>query len=683
MELAAHSHPRRLVPLLRGYGISNTNSKCIVRKISILLRTQGCQGTFEYLDALSAQFKHKFSKEEIPTKTTWVDFRWWFRRVRKSSKILKMCCAIKRIIVLDKLTPAQCDKFREAVNRPPADSSALQTAKWFITRGCTGMPQFKDSTPSRASKLYINKALSSSKGNAERVIPTAIARMADDLLHCQHMGVLDNEHILSSLRPYTYDTVVGVTNCQKSRTPDRLDYVGNIHVSQEPGAKARFFASPRLIYQAALDGMFRNLNEILYWLSSDCTHDQTRPFDQIIQWLKDSELVLSLDQVDATNNFPVELQEHCMRVLGCHEADLSLVRFLSKASWSPSAQVSAGLGPDPIRWTEGQPLGTKPSFGMFAVTMHALYRGICFSYGIRPNHEFRIGDDFVALWGPPARRLKELLGELGCPISEEKSILSSIVAEFGGSILRDDGVAFRPGKWKSVEDKTFLSYLMDPEFRPEKVFSPQVSKLAQRLRSLPYPYGFLKPDLANLDDDERNKILRLSTKSVLRSQDTSIFGLMNVFNRTFFDSYLRNVAANGEHREAVLAERMLVQVGVAAHQAEDSYFQSAGTPVPNRLDIGHFQSNWQRIPILQQVYASLIATVVMADDLEPLMCHPFIKRMVIERRLREPAQVVSCLIAESPFIVYRDYENSSRGFISHLRRVAEFRDIIPSKLLMA
>lgn len=257
--------------------------------------------------------------------------------------------------------------------------------------------------------------------------------------------------------------------------PDGNDTVGKIGLIQEPGYKLRAVANPNRVYQVALQPLGDSILRTLKDLPWDCTHDQSLGFPAIQQHLQQKKRVHCLDLTGATDYFPLRLQISLLRALfvGLDE-DISLFEEISKSAWDFQDTT--------IRWTKGQPLGLYPSFGSFALTHGCL---LFFLNNYSHNNDFFVlGDDVIILNDQLALRYVQALKELECPISEVKSVTSTIMAEFGGKLIFSDYIEPQL-KWRQLSDDNFIDIVKLLGPRSLRLLRPQQRKVVKLIWDIP------------------------------------------------------------------------------------------------------------------------------------------------------------------------------------------------------
>jgi hypothetical protein len=270
---------------------------------------------------------------------------------------------------------------------------------------------------------------------------------------------------------------------QRPRSEDAKNpaVIGEIHCTQEPGFKARLFASPQLWLQQCLEPLKRGLNVLLQNLPWDGTHNQQIADEHILHALSVKRNVHCFDLSDATNVFPLELQITVLRTV-LHKKDLRYVEFFNDVATLPWKFEDRT-----VVWARGQALGLGPSFSMFALTHGMLIYAL---NGKNHNNDFFvIGDDVVILNDQLAESYANALVELDLPYSPLKTLRSNRIAEFAGYTFTPEG-KFQTMKWKGLRDENLLETVRNngPEFIE---FVPAaVRPFVEWFTKLPEPIGF-------------------------------------------------------------------------------------------------------------------------------------------------------------------------------------------------
>lgn len=262
------------------------------------------------------------------------------------------------------------------------------------------------------------------------------------------------------------------------------DYVGKISVIQERGCKARFIAVPKLVHQVSLMSLGKYLFSCLRECPWDCTFDQTKGVEWAYAHLNSKRKIWSVDISDATNNTPLRQIVRILKRDGdIPTGDIEYFDKVSKGKYflpenlrrlytqEPSKNLESNPGrnvprfenleddgtrnnrflkgddlPCFIQWTQGQPLGTYPSFPAFALWHGLILRSIELRYNV--SDTFRVlGDDVIISSGLVYFSYRRLMEKLEVPISEGKSLIGIGVGEFGGYVITKSDRPFKPSKY--------------------------------------------------------------------------------------------------------------------------------------------------------------------------------------------------------------------------------------------
>jgi hypothetical protein len=346
------------------------------------------------------------------------------------------------------LTDTQKEKFLSAVNSTPVDiqdslkRSLVRTTRRQVGRHTIhGMPQ----------PLY------SWRGSPTKRAPTSKhgpVTQSDKLF--SEVFLTDNEQTWKHVRSLwceIYSHIFKGINISKfvdSASIDDIDtgpmVAGEVHFIQEPGYKLRSIASPYRLFQVASQPLKQTLGKIVNGLEWDCTHDQNRAFPVIQDAIRNNKTVYSVDLSSATDNFPFDLQVLVLEtIFGKDNSYVQLFRDVSRSNWKSE------LGD--IVWRKGQPLGFNPSFFTFTLTHGLLLATLL---GRKWDHDFFVlGDDVVILDEHLFIKYTNTLRELECPYAEDKTLISSRLAEFAGKVVTSDMVIPQL-KWRSISDDNFL-----------------------------------------------------------------------------------------------------------------------------------------------------------------------------------------------------------------------------------
>jgi len=317
--------------------------------------------------------------------------------------------------------------------------------------------------------------------------------------------------------------------------------IGRIGLIQERGMKLRAVANPFRIYQYLLSPLGDFIYDILKGLDYDCTFDQSKGVTFIEEALAKGKTLYAYDLSNATDRFPLSIQIDVIRnivrdtkslmtpslrnksgiTLDDLDNSIDLLHDLSRGRWYSPKLSPFNKDDDYLMWKTGQPLGLYPSFGLFALTHGLLIRTIEEEFGV--SGSFRVlGDDVIISDSRVALRYKEIINQVGCSISESKSLISKDFGEFAGKIVGSQGV-IPVEKWKDFSVNNPFGPI-DCLGIPGLQFVPKVYRKRMRfLSSLPHPFGReLNPD--GIDLQSRVDLVwdRLYPKSATEINDYTV-----------------------------------------------------------------------------------------------------------------------------------------------------------------
>jgi hypothetical protein len=246
--------------------------------------------------------------------------------------------------------------------------------------------------------------------------------------------------------------------------------VGKIGFIQEPGLKLRTVANPFPIFQILLSRLGSSLYSLLATIPEDSTFDQNKSIVEIQKEIRQGRKLMSIDLSSATDRFPLHFTLSVLRDLGCNESDLRLFEDISRSNWNlPGGKV--------IKWQTGQPLGVYPSFAAFALSHHVLVRMAS------PKFYRILGDDMIVDY-ETGIRLRELYQALGLVISEDKSLSSNLLGEFGGRLITSDSILIQP-KWRDLSDRSFIDLIRGLGPKGVSLLKPRQRKMVKLLAEIP------------------------------------------------------------------------------------------------------------------------------------------------------------------------------------------------------
>lgn len=299
--------------------------------------------------------------------------------------------------------------------------------------------------------------------------------------------------ILLGLEPET-DYIVrnytanAIRSCPEAKPGSMI--VGRIGLIQEAGLKLRAVANPGRVFQRVLEPFGKVLYTILNKLPWDCTFQQDKADLAISARLQLGKKVHSVDLSGATDYFPLDLQEIVLRrIFSDFPRYADLFVEISKSEWSVPSGFPEHLlsSRHTLRWSKGQPLGLFPSFASFAITHGLLLQGLL---GKEYEEEFFIlGDDVVILDDELYERYRSALDRMKCPVSESKTLSSTVLAEFRSILFTRKERIFQ-FKWRRLSDDSFVDIIRcSPNLKP--LLLPRQRKVVETIQGLPSEMGGL------------------------------------------------------------------------------------------------------------------------------------------------------------------------------------------------
>lgn len=373
--------------------------------------------------------------------------------------------------------------------------------------------------------------------------------------------------------------------CYSEGSIEGMPLSGVINIIQERGAKARVIANPTSSAQVALYPLHQLLNDILKDTSTDCTHDQDSGALWAHQKLNQGHPVYSVDLSGATDNFPRSLQIALLDTLGL-STEGELIEALAKGTWVLSKKLKFGAQKqgflEATSYTRGQPQGLYSSFPLFALTHNLIVKVLCDEVGCDPEDSFRIlGDDIVISDKSLHSKYREFLEYAGVPISEDKSLQSSSIAEFAGFLITRNGY-YKPAKvpnYGSLDaiENNFMSYLNVVGEKGIKLLPSKVRSVAKRAASLPQELGGLGFNSQGLSLEDR-------TSHFLSQNDLTLAEVPRYFDTK--SSFLKQWISSKSVRTHSTDEILVLEWLNDQFSSYDSYANSVICSYPSLLNMG-------------------------------------------------------------------------------------------------
>lgn len=235
-------------------------------------------------------------------------------------------------------------------------------------------------------------------------------------------------------------------------------YIGRVHCRVQKDGKHRFFYAPSQWVQFLLGPWAKALFRALSRIPQDCTFEQEKGVTQVESWLREGKKVYSFDLSSATDRFPLALSRTVLMGLSRTPNMRMWIDTFSILSRIPAQVGYAGsdLELEGVTWKVGQPLGAIPSFAVFALSHHAVMRGL-HSGDPTTAPYVMLGDDLVIADGALADGYQKLMHLIGVEISGSKS-LQGRFGEFAGRVIDSTGWEYKL-KYFHLNYRTLLSMI--------------------------------------------------------------------------------------------------------------------------------------------------------------------------------------------------------------------------------
>jgi hypothetical protein len=575
---------------LSACGINRSLAVNLVREIERWITSSGEEWTVKRLKAIKLDYLRHLAG--LGPVSTWIRHSksgkpsghfgalWKFdkRSVFKCWNALMVYTGISRSNTKIKMTEKQYIKFIKALYRPEPSAGALTMGIMLIDNAMftqnfsrpilvTGNPLlgFVPSETKRAPLSY------GSGPEVQGVLDSIGTLAMRPQFTNRYMEIFSG--VLKGIEPY-WDIMSQMTTIDAASKNKPL--VGAISWIQDPGYKLRFVANPFRVYQKALEPLSDYLYNLLRSISTDCTFDQDSGVTYAQSMIKSGRVSHCFDLSNATDHLPMALADHILKRLGVPEVWRTFSTEVSHGDWNvdsaelpplkegtvlseglsslPHRSYKEGGGISRLQWKVGQPLGVKTSFAFLALTHNFLLQGICVLLG-KP-YDFRIlGDDLIIFDSEVAHVYQLVMGQLGVPISEEKTLVSKKVGEFAGRIIFPDNI-LRGYKWGGRGDNSFIDVARNLGPNSLRLFKRRQVRILKILGSIPEPWGFgWNPEGLAFWDRLSPWLEALERKEVRTRSYTSKTSLLNTL---LYNS--RYVSEHNEGLDPSLASDQEVQV---------------------------------------------------------------------------------------------------------------------------
>lgn len=465
---------------LQRVGVEFRHAELIASRVSRQIRLTGPENTARYLKLVGQSLLYfMYGTGERPawvrTRHGFPTFLWELRSYPEG--VLVRVSKLARVIRLTSVTKKQMEKVIQGVVAPFTGSeSALTEMTRLVSLGMsrTGLESGGLSSP---EPILIGRQFSKTMSTGNRVRTQGAPPFLESLRVLKAWPEVSSlpwaAGSFSPLLPKSFHQLLAVVE-----PADRV--CGEIHASQEGGAKLRMYASPYTAIQCVMAPVHDWFVAYLKQLPMNCTWDQLRGALNAQARLREG-FVFSLDLSTATCRFPLSVQTEMARRLGMPEEAIVAIEAVSRGKWKVGSEIRGPKSSVPsfIAWVVGQPLGMRFSMSMFSLAHNLLIAGISAELGFNPWDSFNVlGDDVVIYHREVAEVYSQLVQACGIPISWNKSHSSDLVAEFAGATITRDLVV-RPGQFREVTPKNVLSLCEE-----YGVLEHETSALSQKVQKL-------------------------------------------------------------------------------------------------------------------------------------------------------------------------------------------------------
>lgn len=494
-------HKREIRRRLQRIGVSYQDADAVARKVAFQIRSQGAENTARFLksigDCLLWYLYQTGQKPDwVRTRHGFPLFLWELRHY--DEQVLIRVSKLARVIRLTSATKKQILKVVTGASGPfTGTEDSVREISRFISLGVSRLGLNPNGQP-ESEPIYIGRQFSkfmSVSGPVENIPHPPVKESLQVLKAWPELLALPRwQRAFYPLIPKTVDQLL-------ERVDPLPRLVGEIHASQEGGAKLRMYAAPHTAIQCVMSPVHDWLADMLKTLPMNCTWDQLRGAIRAQARLKEG-FVFSLDLSTATCRFPLSVQLDMVRTLGLGTEWIRAIETISRSQWKLGREIDRRSRF--LTWTVGQPLGMRFSMSMFSLAHNCLLAGIASQLGYNPWDAFNVlGDDVVIYHRAIAEVYAQLVQSAGIPISWNKSHQSDKIAEFAGATITRD-LVIRPGQFREVTPKNVLE--LADQFG---ILAHETSSLSQRVQKL---YLFSKGKYTPESLDEYSHLLRINSQ---------------------------------------------------------------------------------------------------------------------------------------------------------------------------
>lgn len=231
------------------------------------------------------------------------------------------------------------------------------------------------------------------------------------------------------------------TTFKQSKSKWTQIFSGRLNMVPDSESKTRVIAQINYFIQAALRPLHEDLIRILSKIPNDLTFDQSLAPNKLVR--SPGSIYHSLDLSQATDRFPMELQQHLLLLLYGNQLSDAWGNII-RIPFLVDPKIGGEVGQF-VRYSIGQPIGCYSSWSAFTLTHHCIAQYSIKASGCTNKACYVIlGDDIVIADDAVACIYKEVLGKLGVEISELKSHSSTHSYEIAKRWFSEDGREYSP-----------------------------------------------------------------------------------------------------------------------------------------------------------------------------------------------------------------------------------------------
>lgn len=208
----------------------------------------------------------------------------------------------------------------------------------------------------------------------------------------------------------------------KDYSPRGSEYSGRLACLPEPAGKVRVIALLDYWSQSALKPLHSYIFEILKVIPTDGTFDQLRPIKRLLKKVNDRTVIYSYDLSAATDRLSIKAQMLLLVCMFHPRFAVAWKRLLvNRKYW-----LWTGTKYRSLVYAQGQPMGGYSSWGMLALTHHAMVQFAAYKAGYRKFFDLYavLGDDVVIAQSAVAGEYVKVCKQLGVEIGIAKSLVS-------------------------------------------------------------------------------------------------------------------------------------------------------------------------------------------------------------------------------------------------------------------